>query len=104
SDDDLRADTLRAAHELRMKPPILGEFPNVRMNTVAHLDLVQFIEHAILQTKATHLLTHHPRDLNDDHVQVSRATQAAARLPQRRHDVTPISTLMYMEIPSSTDW
>lgn len=102
--DNLRADTLLAAERLGMQAPIIGDFPNVRMNTVPHLELVQFIESAMMEVKATHLVTHHPRDLNDDHAQVARATQAAARLPQRRTDLDPVASLMYMEVPSSTDW
>ena len=82
----------------------LGEFPNIKMNTVDHLDLVQFVEAAIAQTQATRIFTLHPGDLNDDHRQVSKATQAAARLAQRRDDVAPLKSLHFMEVLSSTDW
>lgn len=104
SNTELHSDTLNASKRLRINPPIIGDFPNIQMNTVPHLNLVQFIEKAIIQVGATHVITHHPRDLNDDHSQVSRATQAAARLAQRGHSQTPLSALLYMEVPSSTDW
>jgi LmbE family N-acetylglucosaminyl deacetylase len=65
---------------------------------------VQFIEHAILDTDARVLFTHHPRDVNDDHVQTSRACQAAARLSQRRPGVPSLKRLFFMEVPSATDW
>lgn len=104
SDDDLGADMRRATETVGMGEPILGGFPNIRMNTVDHLDLVQFVEDAIRETQATRLFTLHPNDLNDDHRQVSQATQAAARLSQRGGSVPPLRSLHYMEVLSSTDW
>lgn len=102
--ETLRADLMEANRLLGLREPILGGFPNIRMNTVAHLELVQFIEQAIQDTGATVLFTHHPRDLNDDHRQISAACQAAARLYQRRDDVAPLDALYFVEIASSTEW
>lgn len=104
SDGDLRADILRATERLGMAEPILGDFPNIRMNTIPHLDLVQFVERAIEEAGATRLFTLHPSDLNDDHRQVSRAAQAAARIAQRRPELPPLRSLHYMEVQSATDW
>ncbi len=103
-DSDLRADTLNASRILGMGEPILGDFPNIALNTVRHLDLVQFVERAILETQADFLFTHHPADLNDDHRHVSFACQSAARLFQRRAGVAPLKGLYYMEVLSSTEW
>lgn len=103
-DDDLAADMRRATELVGMQQPILGAFPNIRMNTVDHLELVQFVEAAIVETQASRIFTLHPADLNDDHRQVSMAAQAAARLAQRRDDVPPLKSLHFMEVPSSTDW
>ena len=104
TDADLLADTHRAQRLLGFGEPILGSFPNIRLNTVPHLELVQFIEKAILETGATTLFTHHPGDINDDHLHTSRACLAAARLFQRRPGVPRLRHLYYMEILSSTDW
>ena len=101
---ELHADMHRAREILGLGDPILGDFPNIKLNTVAHLDLVQFIEAAMAESGADTLFTHHPSDLNDDHVQVSRACQAAARLFQRRSDIRPLKALYFMEILSSTEW
>lgn len=100
----LDADLRRAQALLGFGEPILGSFPNIRLNSVPHLELVQFIEAALVATRATVVFTHHPSDINDDHAQVSRACQAAARLPQRRPGLDAIERLLFMEIPSSTDW
>ena len=81
-----------------------GNFPNIEFNTVSHLKLVQFIEKAIMETKATGVFTHHPADLNNDHLHTSLACQAAVRLFQRRTDVTPLKELLFMEVPSATEW
>jgi LmbE family N-acetylglucosaminyl deacetylase len=93
-----------AQDDLGFGPPIFGDFPNIRMNTVPHLDLVQFIEDAIRETAADTLVTHHPGDINDDHQQVARACQAAARLAQRTPGTLRLRSLMSMEVLSSTDW
>lgn len=104
SDANLNDDLYRATEILGMEQPILGDFPNIRMNTVDHLDLVQFVEQAIEQAGATRVFTSHPGDLNDDHRHASLATQAAVRLAQRGHEVPRLRSFHYMEILSSTDW
>ncbi len=81
-----------------------GDFPNIQMNTVPHLRMVQFIESAIERAEPDIVVTHHPADTNNDHLQTSLACQAAIRLFQRRTDVKPVRELWYMEVPSATDW
>lgn len=81
-----------------------ADFPNIQMNTVPHLHLVQFIESCITDWKADAIITHHPSDTNNDHVQTSYAVQAACRLFQRREDIPALKELLYMEVPSSTEW
>lgn len=81
-----------------------GEFPNIQMNTVPHLQMVQFIEKAVEESGAELVITHHPGDTNNDHLQTSLACQAAIRLFQRRPEVKPIREFWFMEVPSATDW
>jgi LmbE family N-acetylglucosaminyl deacetylase len=83
---------------------IKGDFPNIEFNTVPHLNLVQFIENAIIETNVEVVFTHHPADLNNDHLHTSLACQAAVRLFQRRPDLTPLKELLFMEVPSATEW
>ncbi|WP_144393541.1 PIG-L deacetylase family protein [Pleionea sediminis] len=104
TDEELYLDCLKANEVLGFSEPVLGSFPNIRLNTVDHIELVQFIEKQILQFKPTRIFTHHPSDLNDDHHQISRACLAASRLYQRRDDVPPLKSLHFMEIQSATDW
>ena len=87
-------------------PPdeIWKHFPNIKMNTVPHIDIVKFIEEQILKFEPNKIFTHHPSDLNDDHVHTAMSCLPAARLFQRRLDVKPIDAIYFMEILSSTDW
>jgi LmbE family N-acetylglucosaminyl deacetylase len=101
---DLRGDINAVQTILGCKPPILGDFPNIKFNTIPHLELVQFIEKAVQQTQADIIFTHHPHDLNNDHYHTSIACQAAARLFQRRSDLPSLRGLYFMEILSATDW
>ncbi len=81
-----------------------ADFPNIKMNTVPHLELVQFIEKCIEDFKAEVIITHHPSDTNNDHVMTSYAAQAAARLFQRKSDIVPLKEFLFMEVLSSTEW
>ena len=81
-----------------------GDFPNIQMNTIPHLKLVQFIEGCIEAFQANAIVTHHPSDTNNDHVMTSYAAQAASRLFQRKEGIAPLKEFIYMEVPSSTEW
>lgn len=104
TDEELYEDMLRANGIVGFANPVLGSFPNIRMNNVDHLDVVQYIEKQILQFKPQRIFTHHHSDLNDDHCQISRACMAASRYYQRRDDIPPLQSLHFMEIQSATDW
>lgn len=101
--EELQKHAYAAQKIVGAEPPILGPFPNIKFNTVPHLDLVQYIEKYIEELEPEYIFTHHPYDLNNDHYHTSKACQAAVRLFQRK-DVKPIKGFYFMEIPSSTDW
>lgn len=102
--DELSEDVDSSANILGVEKIYKGDFPNIEFNTVSHLKLVQYIESVILKTFAETIITHHPADLNNDHYHTSIACQAAARLFQRRNDATPLKELLFMEVPSATEW
>jgi len=104
STDELSADVDSSMNILGVDKVIIGDFPNIEFNTVPHLKLVQFIENAIIETGSEVIFTHHPSDLNNDHLHTSIACQAAVRLFQRRADVKPLKELLFMEVPSATEW
>ena len=99
-DDDLNA----SSDFLGIGSKFEGIFPNIEMNTVPHLQLVQFIESAIKESEPDIIITHHPADTNNDHLQTSMACQEAIRLFQRRPEVKRVKEFWYMEVPSCTEW
>ncbi|MBR7071086.1 MAG: PIG-L family deacetylase [Clostridia bacterium] len=104
ADNELIDDFNSCLKKLGVEKSFIGDFPNIEMNTVSHLHLVQFIEKALMESKAELVITHHPSDTNNDHHHTSVACQAAIRLFQRRPDATDFRELWFMEVPSSTEW
>jgi LmbE family N-acetylglucosaminyl deacetylase len=77
-----------------------ASFPDNKMDAVALLDVVKFIE-AIKQEFAPELLyTHFPGDLNIDHALTARAAFTAFR-PEHSSVLKEIRTF---EVPSATDY
>ena len=103
-DKELNEDLYASSKLLGIGKIYEGEFPNIEMNTVPHLKLVQFIEKAIIESQPDIVITHHPADTNNDHMQTSMACQEAIRLFQRRPEVKPLKEFWYMEVPSCTEW
>lgn len=99
-DDDMNCST----EFLGITKKYEGTFPNIEMNTVSHLKLVQFIEAAIKDSEPDVVITHHPADTNNDHLQTSMACQEAVRLFQRRPEVKRVKEFWYMEVPSCSEW
>ncbi len=97
-----------AANIIGIKNTMFFDFPNIKMNTIPMLELVQSIEKAILKFKPEIIYTHHYGDLNDDHKVVFNATMAAIRLPERgttkELKKNLIKEVLCYEIPSSTEW
>lgn len=102
--DTLSEDEKNALKLVGVEKTYHADFPNIKMNTVPHLELVQFVEKCIEDWNADAIVTHHPSDTNNDHVQTSYAVQAACRLFQRRENISALRELLYMEVPSSTEW
>ena len=102
--DTLSSDEEEAMAILGVHKVYHADFPNIKMNTVPHLEMVQFIESCIDDFHAEAIVTHHPTDTNIDHRETSYAAQAACRLFQRREVSYRLKLFMYMETPSATEW
>lgn len=102
--ETLETDEKNAFQILGVCQSYRADFPNIKMNTVPHLELVQFIEKCIEGFQAEAIITHHPSDTNNDHIMTSYAVQAACRLFQRKPGIPALKLLLYMEVPSSTEW
>lgn len=104
SDEELNDDLDEASAFLGIQTKFEATFPNIEMNTVPHIKLVQFIESAIRESEPDIIITHHPADTNNDHLQTSMACQEAIRLFQRRPEIKRVKEFWYMEVPSCTEW
>ena len=102
--DTLAADQTEAFKIMGVSKSYAADFPNIKMNTVPHLDLVQFVEKCIEDFGAEAVITHHPSDVNDDHAVTSHAVQAAVRIAQRKEGLPSLKLVLFMEIMSSTEW
>ena len=78
----------------------LRNFPDNRMDSVDRLDVIKVVEHHIDQYHPEIVYTHHCGDLNIDHRIVHEAVMTACR-PVPSHFV---QTLLFFEVPSSTEW
>ncbi|MEM7321440.1 MAG: PIG-L deacetylase family protein [Actinomycetota bacterium] len=103
-DNELEEDTIVALKHLGVERIYSGTFPNIKFNTVPHLEMVQFVESAVRDLRPDVIITHHPSDLNIDHQHTAHAALAAARLPQRDSDASYVSQVLLMETLSATDW
>ena len=99
-------DKCRAIKEdIGVKEYFFSTYEALTLDGVPHIELVQFIERAIASVQPDVVITHYDKDLHTDHRMVSEACKVACRLPQRETiECTPIKQLLYMEVPSSTDW
>ena len=77
-----------------------GGLPDNRLDSIDLLDVVKLVEAFIERHKPHIVFTHAAVDLNIDHEIVSRAVSTACRpLP-----TSQISSLLFFEVPSSTEW
>lgn len=103
-DEELNSNLDESAAYLGISKKYEATFPNIEMNTVPHLKLVQFIESTIKESEPDIIITHHPADTNNDHLQTSMACQEAIRLFQRRPEAKRLNEFWYMEVPSCSEW
>ena len=78
----------------------LLSLPDNRMDGMELLDVVKIVEAEIEQLRPDMVLTHHAGDVNVDHRVLHDAVITACR-PQPGHSVR---TLLFFEVPSSTEW
>lgn len=78
----------------------LHDFPDNRMDAVNLLDIVKVIEKHIGRYEPEIIYTHHAGDVNIDHRRIHEAVITACRpIPSQ-----PVKTLLFYEVPSSTEW
>ncbi len=78
----------------------LFDFPDNRMDGVDRLDIARCVEEEIARIRPSIVYTHHLSDMNVDHGRVADAAAIAARpVPG-----SPVDSLLFFEVPSSTEF
>lgn len=90
----------KANRILGVRKLVMQKFPDNAMDTVPLLEVVRAVESMIAAFPAEVVYTHHAGDLNVDHRIACQAVNTACR-PIPGH---PVRTLLYFEVPSSTEW
>lgn len=90
----------KAARILGAKDVIFGDLPDMKLDTVPHIDVNKVIEDAVDKIKPEIVFTHHFGDVNLDHQMVYRSTLVATR-PSVGSCVKKIYTY---EVLSATEW
>lgn len=104
-DDNLK-DGIKKSHAiLGVKDSHIGDFGCMRFKDADHHEIVRFIESSIKEFQPDVIITHHPADIHVDHGVTAECCLEAAKLPQRQIiNIPPIRKILFMEVPSSTDW
>lgn len=97
---ELAAAAHKAHSILGVSSTTLHAWPDNRMDTVPLLDVVKTVEAAIARHRPDIIYTHHGGDLNIDH----RVTQQAVETACRPLPGAGLESLLFFEVPSSTEW
>jgi LmbE family N-acetylglucosaminyl deacetylase len=84
---------------LGVKEVIFGDYPDMKLENIDHIELNSFLERVISDIRPDILLTHHLYDMNADHRQIFESVAIASR-PIKK---LPLKVLLF-ETPSSTEW
>lgn len=94
----------KAAHSankiLGVKSLTLHDFPDNRMDSLDRLDVIKVVERFIDKYRPETVYTHHAGDVNIDHKVIHEAVVTACRPTPSQ----PVKTLLFFEIPSSSEW
>jgi LmbE family N-acetylglucosaminyl deacetylase len=78
----------------------LHGLPDNRLDSLDRLDVIKLIEQKIAECQPERIYTHHAGDVNIDHRIIHDAVNTACRpVPGQS-----VKSLLYFEIPSSTEW
>lgn len=95
-----RGAALKACDILGAASVTFGDFPDNRLDSVALLDVIKQVEARMAAVRPALVLTHHAGDLNIDHRRIHDAVVTACR----PHPAQSVRSLLFFELPSSTEW
>ncbi len=97
---DKKACALQAGKLVGVRQVLFGDLPDMRLDTLPHVEINRVIERAIRQVGPEVVFTHHFGDVNRDHQRVYESTLVAVR-PVQGACVRKVYTY---ETLSSTEW
>ena len=104
-DDNLLEGITKSHTILGVANSYVGDFGCMRFKDADHHEIVRFIEFAIKDCQPDVIITHHPGDVHVDHGITAECCLEAAKLSQRQIvKINPVKKVLFMEVPSSTDW
>ena len=79
NDSTLMINEMKKSHGIvGVKETEIGSFDTMHFNAIPQIELVRFIENAIIKYQPDVVITHHPSDIHSDHQQVSIACSRIA--------------------------
>lgn len=98
--EEKRAEAMEANRLLGVKEVHFGTFPDMRLDTVPHVEVNRLIEETVDTVQPEAVYTHFYGDVNLDHQMVYRSTLVAVRpIPGQC-----VRELYCYRVPSSTEW
>lgn len=93
-------ETRRCAEMLGVMKVFYGGLPDMKLDTVAHIEINKVIENVIDEIKPDTVFTHFWGDVNADHQNVYKSTLVAVRPVMGQ----VVKRLLCYRVPSSTEW
>ena len=97
---DKKQETLNCARILGVKSILYGELPDMKLDTIPHIEINKVIENVINTLKPDTVFTHFWGDVNIDHQNVYKSTLVAVRPVMGQ----VVKRLYCYRVPSSTEW
>lgn len=85
---------------LGIKNTHVSDFPDMKLDTIPHVELNREIEQHIRRIKPEVVYTHHWGDVNKDHRLVFESTMVAVRPVEH----SSVKRVLCYEVPSATEW
>lgn len=95
-----KEEAIKANEILGVKEVLFGDLPDMKLDTLPHVDINRIIEEAINKIKPDVVYTHHKGDINKDHRMVYESTLVATRPTH----LQCVKKLLSYQVPSSTEW
>jgi len=95
-----KQEALQCSHILGVKEVIFGNLPDMKLDSIPHVEINRVIEQAINTINPDIVYTHHKGDVNKDHRLVYESTLVSCR-PSAGQCV---KQLLSYQVPSSTEW